>query len=90
MKLTKKLGQRVEDVLETAGYAVRYEKGNFRGGYCVVEQQRLIMVNKFFPLEGRVSTLIDVLLKMQVDDEALTKEQRRLIGALREYKSADA
>lgn len=52
--------KKLETLLGELGYTVRYEKGNFQSGYCLVESRRVAIVNKFFDTEARVSCLLDV------------------------------
>lgn len=39
------------------GYRIRKEKGNFRGGSCVMEGEKLIMVNRNLPLDTQIASL---------------------------------
>jgi hypothetical protein len=83
MKITKKLAERVELLLQQLGYKIRYEKGNFRGGVCVLEDQKLIVINKFFPFESRVTTLVDVLANVSVTPEDLEADDYSWIQELK-------
>lgn len=47
----------LEEIIERLGYSIRKEKGNFRGGNCVVEGEKLIMLNKNHPPEYQVGML---------------------------------
>lgn len=87
MKLTKNLRAKLQDVLQNLGYKVRYEKGNFIGGDCLVEQQKMVVVNKFFPLENQVNTLIDILLELDPDPEALSEEEQKLFARLKKART---
>jgi hypothetical protein len=58
---TKHTLKKLEILAKELGYKVRYEKGNFQSGYCLVEHQRVAIVNKFFDTEGRVNVLLDIL-----------------------------
>lgn len=53
--------KKMETLAKELGYKVRYEKGNFQSGYCLVEHQRVAIVNKFFDTEGRINVLLDIL-----------------------------
>jgi hypothetical protein len=64
MKITKTTLANLENLLSEKNYRIRYEKGNFRGGHCVVENQRLVIVNKFYTLEGKVNTLLDCIVAL--------------------------
>ena len=47
----------LEDRLRERGYEVRYERGHFRAGACVVHARRVVIVNRFFDGAARLSTL---------------------------------
>lgn len=83
MKITKKLAERVELLLQQLGYKIRYEKGNFRGGVCVLEEQKLIVINKFFPFESRVTTLVEVLTNANVVPENIEADDYTWIQELK-------
>jgi hypothetical protein len=38
--------EKLENLLKSAGYKVRYEKGNFKTGACLLQSSRMIVVNK--------------------------------------------
>lgn len=88
MRLTQTLLKKLETLLEALGYTVRYEKGNFRGGSCIVEERKLVMVNKFSPLESRISTLMDVLMLLEFEAAALEPEDQKLLRQVRTYRLA--
>ena len=58
---TKHSLKKVENLLKELGYTVRYEKGNFTSGYCLVERRKIAIVNKFYDTEGRLNVLYDIL-----------------------------
>ena len=88
MRSTQALLDKIEGLLKAIGYNVRYEKGNFRGGYCILDTKRLVVVNKFYPVEGRVNTLAEVVNAMELDlagiQGLLSEEQVKLVFRLRE------
>ncbi|MBM3446402.1 MAG: hypothetical protein FJX86_01175 [Bacteroidetes bacterium] len=47
----------LEQEFKVAGLRIRYEKGNFQSGYCLFEQQGVVIVNKFFSLAAKIETL---------------------------------
>ena len=53
----------MESLFESFDYSVRYAQGNFQSGYCVVKDQKVVVINKFFDLHGRLNTLIEILFK---------------------------
>ena len=58
---TKHSLKKLETLLKELGYVVRYEKGNFTSGYCLVEQRKVAIVNRFYDTEGRINVLYDIL-----------------------------
>jgi len=78
MKFTQTTLDKIERVLDETGYIVRYERGNFQSGYCILEQRKVVVLNKFLQLEGRISTLIDIVPQLKILPDNLTPETRRI------------
>lgn len=68
-KYTKTTLKKLETVFEEIGYKVRYEKGSFQSGYCLVENRKIAVVNKFFDIEGRINVLLEILSNLEDFDE---------------------
>lgn len=77
MKFTQATLDKIEAILDEAEYVLRYERGNFQSGYCILEQKKVVVLNKFLQLEGRISTLIDLIPQLNVDPEIFTPEVRK-------------
>ena len=77
MKYTQNTLDKIERVLDEASYVIRYERGTFQSGYCILEQRKVVVLNKFLQLEGRINTLIDIIPQLKIDSEALTPEARK-------------
>jgi hypothetical protein len=60
-------------------YTVRYEKGNFNSGYCIVENKKIAVINKFFDVEGRMNCLLDILQNLEVEEEKLSEASVKLL-----------
>ncbi|PPK84070.1 hypothetical protein CLV84_4220 [Neolewinella xylanilytica] len=89
---TKHSLKKLETLMKELGYAVRYEKGNFTSGYCLVEQRRIAIVNKFYDTEGRVNVLLDILSGYSVPPEGitLTPASEKLFARVRRLLSRQA
>jgi hypothetical protein len=79
MRYTATTLKKIEEIFEELDYAVRYEKGSFQSGYCIVETRRVAVVNKFFDIEARINTLLDILSQMDIDPEKLSEKSRELL-----------
>lgn len=77
MKYTPSTLQKIEKILEEAEYVIRYERGNFQSGYCILEEKKVVVLNKFLQLEGKINTLIDLIPQLIIDAALLTPETRK-------------
>jgi hypothetical protein len=78
MKYTQTTLDKIEKVIEEMGYIIRYERGTFQSGFCILEQKKVVVLNKFLPLEGRINTLIELIPQLKINAEALTPESRKV------------
>ncbi len=76
MKYNRYTLGKLEEIFKQLGYKVRYEKGQFQSGYCIVEHKKVVVVNKFFEVEGRIHILLDILSEIQVDPNVLDEKMR--------------
>jgi len=67
-----------EKVVEESGYVLRYERGTFQSGYCILEQKKVVVLNKFLQTEGRINTLLDLIPQLKIDTSVLTPESKKL------------
>lgn len=77
MKYTQTTLDKIEKVIEEAGYIVRYERGSFQSGFCILEDRKVVVLNKFLQLEGRINTLIDLIPQLKIESETLTPESKK-------------
>jgi len=78
MKYTQSTSDKLEKVLDESGYVLRYERGTFQSGYCILEQKKVVVLNKYLQLEGRINTLIDLIPQLQLTADQLTPESRKI------------
>ena len=83
MNYTKHTLQKIEELFGELQYVIRYEKGSFQSGFCLVEDRRIAVVNKFFETESRINTLIDILDKISVNTEGLTEKALKTLKEVR-------
>ena len=77
MKYTQHTLNRLEKLLEDAGYIIRYERGSFQSGYCILEEKKVVVLNKFLNTEGRINTLIDLTPHLTITYEMLTIDAQK-------------
>lgn len=78
MKYTQTTLDKLEKIPEDAGYILRYERGTFQSGYCILESKKVVVLNKFLQTEGRINTLIDLIPQLQIDPESISEESKKL------------
>ena len=69
----------LEQLAENCGITIRYEKGDFDGGYCVLKAERLIVINKRLALARRTSVLAQGLAEVGIDELYLKPVVREYI-----------
>ena len=77
---------KLESLLKALGFKLRYEKGNFKTGACILEQSRVIIVNKFSNLENKILALADLLQNNETDDSLLDEKQKAFLYLLKQTK----
>ena len=75
-KYTKHTLKKTEEFFKSIGYTIRYEKGNFQSGYCLVENKKVIVVNRFYDTEARIQCLLDIISVIELDVDALDDKNR--------------
>ena len=78
MKYNNTTLDRLEKILEESGYVVRYERGSFQSGYCILEEKKVVVLNKFLNTEGRINTLIDLIPALNITYELLTVDSQKM------------
>lgn len=82
MKYTQGTLDKLGDILGESGYVTRYERGNFQSGWCLLEQKKIVVLNKFLDVEGRINTLKDLIPQLNIEFDKLTLESQKLYDEL--------
>jgi len=78
MKYTQNTLDKLEDILGESGYVTRYERGNFQSGWCLLEQRKIVVLNKFLDVEGKINTLLELIPQLNIEFDKLTHESQKL------------
>jgi hypothetical protein len=78
MKYTQSTLDKLEAIPEEAGYVLRYERGTFQSGFCILEEKKVVVLNKFLQTEGRINTLVDLIPQLDIDPGYLSEESQKL------------
>ena len=75
---TKHFLNKIEDLYSETEYNLRYERGHFKSGYCILKSQKIAIINKYYSLEGKINSLIEMLKEIEVDPDKLSPKNKKL------------
>jgi hypothetical protein len=78
LKFTPAFLEKLEKIISEAGYILRYERGTFQSGYCILESKKVVVLNKFLQTEGRINTLIDLIPVLKIEIDHISVESRKV------------
>ena len=78
LKYTPAFLTKLEDIFAESDYFLRYEKGNFKSGYCILKEKRVVIINKYFTTEGKVNSLVEILKQVEIQTEKLSEKTLKL------------
>ncbi len=69
---------KIEKIIAESGYIIRYERGTFQSGFCILESRKVVVLNKFLQIEGRINTLVDLLSILNIEADRLSVDSKKL------------
>ncbi|NMB81283.1 MAG: hypothetical protein GYA14_05650 [Ignavibacteria bacterium] len=86
MKIKEKEFENILDDLKVLatqmGAKVRFERGDFKGGYCIIKKDKIIVINKLSNLQRKVITLTSALKELGIEEIYLPPKLREIIEEL--------
>ena len=82
IKYTHQFLAKLEDLVAESDYILRYEKGSFNSGYCLLREQKIMIINKFYTTEGKINTLLDILKLVSLETTRFTEKSKKLYEEL--------
>ena len=83
VKYSRHFLNKLEDIFSESDYVLRYEKGNFKSGYCIIRDTKVVIVNKFYTLEGKINSLLEILKTIDLSTDKLSPKNLSLYHDLR-------
>ncbi|MCS6916883.1 MAG: hypothetical protein RMK52_04600 [Chitinophagales bacterium] len=74
---------KLEQLFREMHYEIRYEKGSFRSGYCLIHDKKVIVINRFLETEARINALLEILASVEVNSEGLSETSLSLLRQIR-------
>ncbi len=78
VKYSKQYLHKLEDLMAETDFILRYEKGSFKSGYCLLNSKKVAIINKYFTHEGKINCLIDIIKSIKVDTDKLSPKNQSL------------
>ena len=86
LTLTNHTLEKLELLLVAIGYKIRYEKGNFKTGYCLMEHTKMVVVNKFSNLESKIAAIVELIKSLEIDESLFSEKQKQFYYTLLQTK----
>lgn len=80
--MEKQYQELIDELKEIAlqkGIKVRFEKGDFNGGYCILKSDKIIVINKLAQTQRKLLILVEALKEIGVDDIYINPKIRNII-----------
>lgn len=84
IKYTNQFLLKLEEMIGESDYILRYEKGNFKSGYCVLKDQKIMIVNKFYTTEGKINALLDIVKITDLDTSKFSEKSQKLFEEIQQ------
>ena len=86
IKYTTHFLNKLEEIFSQSDYILRYEKGNFKSGYCLLKDTKIAIINKYFTTEGKINCLVDMLRSVPIDASAFNEKNKKLYEEITNYE----
>jgi hypothetical protein len=87
-KYTANTLKKIETIFEESGYTIRYEKGNFQSGYCILQEKKVVVISKYYLTEARINCLLDIISQVELVPSKLSEASSEFYAELLKNKTA--
>ena len=74
LKYSKQFQKKLENIFPDIGYKLRFEKGNFKSGFCILKNEKVVIINKYYTTEGKINTIIKILNSLNYSSDKIQEE----------------
>ncbi len=82
IKYSKHFLNKLEDLFSESDYILRYERGDFRSGYCILKENKVAVINKFYPLDGKINCLLDIIREVDLNKDKMSEKNQKLLSEI--------
>ncbi|PKL82846.1 MAG: hypothetical protein CVV24_07965 [Ignavibacteriae bacterium HGW-Ignavibacteriae-3] len=76
--------QDLKQLAQEMGAKVRFERGDFKGGYCLLRDDKTIVINKLSTLQKKIMILTTALKDLGINDHYIQPKIREIIDEITE------
>lgn len=89
MKYNTHTLKKAEKILDEAGFVLRYEKGNFNAGFCILEDRNIVVINKYFQTEAKVGAILEIIGRVKIEKSKLSDTSKEFYNKISQLKFDD-
>ena len=71
--------QELIELINQTGYEVRIEKGSFKGGFCLVRESKVLLINKNLEQDKKINFLLKNLSEIGTDEIFIKPNIREML-----------
>ena len=71
--------QELENFFTACQFTLRYAKGNFKSGYCLLNEQKMIIINSFASSEKKVEILLTLASDLNLPYHELNASHQKIL-----------
>ena len=86
MKISQGTLDKIEEIFKAQQYKVRYEKGNFKPGSCLILEAKVVVVNKFATMDVKIAALAEILMEIEIDETLFDENQAKFFQSIKPKK----
>ena len=87
IKLNKQFQKKLELLLESQDYKIRFEKGNFKSGYCIIKNKKVAIINKYFTIEGKINALLEIINSINISEDKCLNDNLKTLNQIKKIES---
>lgn len=88
VKYTATYLSRLEDIFKETSYKIRYERGNFKSGSCLIQENKVIVINKFASIDTKINFLLEALRTEPIEEGTLSDKSRSFLQEVKQTSLA--
>ncbi len=78
VKYTHQYLNALEEIFAESDYILRYEKGSFKSGYCILKDTKIAIVNKYYTIEGKINSIIEIIKTLALDISKFSPKSKKV------------